>query len=149
MLLFLDWAKILSNNLATAILSYRSKRTISRRIYPPFYLSAYVMDAICYISKFPLMGWKWTTQDPLPIHIYHKELWDSKFTLYFYNICHGIMLPLYKCCMIKTLQDFLPKQRSIFSTLRDGSENNFSHMSGYSEVLLPLMYYLYMFLINY
>jgi len=54
------------------------------------------MDAICYVSKFPLMGWKWKTQDPLPIHIYHKELWDSNFTPYFYKICHGIMLPLYK-----------------------------------------------------
>ena len=41
------------------------------------------------------MGWKWTAQDPLPIHVYHKELWDSQFTPYFYQICHGIMLPLY------------------------------------------------------
>jgi len=51
-----DCAKILSDNLAKAILSYRSKRTFSQRIYPPFYLFAYVMDAIYYISKFPLMG---------------------------------------------------------------------------------------------
>ena len=67
-----DWAKILSENLAIAILNYRSKRIVSQRIYPPFYLFAYVMDSICYVSKFPLMGWKWTTQDPLPIHVYHK-----------------------------------------------------------------------------
>ena len=31
-----NWAKILSDNLATAILNYRSKRTVSQRIYPPF-----------------------------------------------------------------------------------------------------------------
>ena len=67
-----DWAKILSDNLATTILNYRSKRTVSQRLYPPFYLSTYVMDSICFVSKFPLMGWKWMTQDPLPIHIYHK-----------------------------------------------------------------------------
>ncbi len=54
------------------------------------------MDAICYVSKFPVMGWKWTTQDPLPIHVYHKELLDSKFPPFFYKICHGVMLPLYK-----------------------------------------------------
>ena len=35
-----DWAKILSDNLATAIFNYRSKWTVSQRIYPPFYLSA-------------------------------------------------------------------------------------------------------------
>lgn len=57
----MDWALILSDNLATVIWNYRSKRTTSQRIYPPFYLAAYVMDAICYVSKFPLMGWKWTT----------------------------------------------------------------------------------------
>lgn len=92
----MDLAKILFDNLVTAIVNYRSKRTISHRIYPPFYLFSYVMDAICYVSKFPLMGWKWMTQDPSPIHIYHKELWDSKFTSYFYKIFRGVMLPLYK-----------------------------------------------------
>ncbi len=91
-----DWAKILSDNLVTGIVSYRSKRAVARRIYPPFYLSAYIMDAICYVSKFPVMGWKCMTKDPLPIHVYHKELWDSQFTPYFYQICHGIMFPLYK-----------------------------------------------------
>ena len=71
-----DWAKILSDNLATAIFNYWSKRTISQMIYPPFYLSAYVMDSICFVSKFPLMSWQWTIHDPLPIHVYHKELWE-------------------------------------------------------------------------
>ena len=91
-----DWAKILSDNLATAIFNYRSKRIVSQRIYPPFYLSSYVMDSICFISKFPLMGWQWTIHDPLPIHVYHKELWESQFVPHFYKIYHGIMLPLYR-----------------------------------------------------
>ena len=51
-----DWAKILSDNLTTAIFHYRSKRSVSQWIYPPFYLSAYVMDAICFVSKFPMMS---------------------------------------------------------------------------------------------
>ena len=53
-----DWAKILSDTMTTAIFQYRSKRNVSQRVYPPFYLSAYVMDAICYVSKFPVMGWQ-------------------------------------------------------------------------------------------
>ena len=57
----MDWSKIFSDNLYTTIINYRSKRSLSQRIYPPFYLSAYVMDSICYVSKFPTMGWKWTT----------------------------------------------------------------------------------------
>ena len=92
----MDWAKIFSDNLYTAIINYRSKRSLSQRIYPPFYLFAYVMDSIRYVSKFPIMGWKWTTQDPLPIHVYHKVLWDSQFVPHFYQICHGLILTLYR-----------------------------------------------------
>jgi len=94
--IIIDWAKIFSDNLIMAIVNYRSKRFMSQRIYPHFYLAAYVMDSICYVSKFPVMSWKWTTQDPLPIHVYHKILWDSQFTPHFYQICHGLILPLYK-----------------------------------------------------
>lgn len=74
------------------------------------------MDVICYVSKFSLMSWKWTTQDPSQIHISHKELWDSKFTPYFYKICHGVMLSLYKIlydkdpprCSLEEDVDILP-----------------------------------------
>lgn len=46
------WAKILFDNLAIAIVNYQSKRAASQRIYPPFYLSAYVMDAIFTFPSF-------------------------------------------------------------------------------------------------
>lgn len=85
----MDWAQIFSNNLATSIWNYRSERTTTQMIYPPFYLTTYVMDAICYVSKFPLMDWKWTTQNTLPIHMYHKQLCDSKFIPYF-HLCQSI-----------------------------------------------------------
>lgn len=56
----MNWATILSNNLATAISEYRQKRSTSIENLPPFYLSAYIMDAICFCTMFPIMGWKWT-----------------------------------------------------------------------------------------
>ena len=55
----MDWAQILFDNLASVMWNYWSKRTTSQRIYPPFFLVAYVMDAIYFVSRFPLMGWKW------------------------------------------------------------------------------------------
>jgi len=55
----MDWAQILSDNLATAILGYITKRSFASRVCPPFFFSAYVMDAICFVSYFPIMGWKW------------------------------------------------------------------------------------------
>lgn len=54
--IILYWAKIFSDNLIMAIVNYRSKRSMSQRIYPPFYLVAYVMDSICYVSKLPVIG---------------------------------------------------------------------------------------------
>jgi len=145
----MDWALILSNNLASAIWNYRAKRTTSQRIYPPFFLAAYVMDAICYVSEFPLKGWKWTIQNPLPIHIYHKELWDSKFIPYFYKICHGIMLRLHRMLYNKDAPRFFPKAEvDILLVKRWFWEKNFTYVRVFGSIS-SLMYYPYMFLISY
>ncbi len=92
----MDWAQILSDNLAATISGYRTKRSFASRTYPPFLFSDYVMDAICFVSDFPIMGWKWTVQIPVPIQIYHKVLWESNFIPHFFKICHLFMLPIYK-----------------------------------------------------
>lgn len=54
------------------------------------------MDAICFVSNFPIMGWKWIVQNPLPIQVYYKELWESNFIPQFYKNCHGVMLPIHR-----------------------------------------------------
>jgi len=92
----MNWAQIFSDNLAKAIIDYKMKSSVSTRVYPPFFMSAYVMDAICFGSKFPIMGWKWTMKDPLPIHIYHKGMWESQFHPHFYKKNHGVMLSIHK-----------------------------------------------------
>lgn len=73
------WAQIFSDNLAGMIMEYRRKRSVPSRVYPPFFMSAYVMDAAYFGSKFLVMGWKWTVKDPLHIHLYHKDMWESQF----------------------------------------------------------------------
>ena len=87
----MDWGTILSNNISTQILEYRKNSSISSKIFPPFYMSAYIMDVVCFTSDFPTMIWKWTTQGPFPIHVYqtigngltkflkeeNKSLWPS------------------------------------------------------------------------
>ena len=105
----MDWAQILSNNIASPIWNYQTKRSFSQKCCPPLFLVSYVMDAICFVSKFPLMGQKWTIQNPLPIQVYHKELWDSKFTPYFYKIYHGVMLPIHKMLYNTNAPRFSPE----------------------------------------
>ena len=67
----MDWANILSDKLATTILEYRANAYQTTKTIRPFYYSAYIMDIVCFNSKFPLLGWRWTPIDPKPFHIYH------------------------------------------------------------------------------
>ena len=54
------------------------------------------MDAVCFTSYFPTMGWKLTIQDYTPIHIYHSILWELKYETHFYKIFHGVMLLIFQ-----------------------------------------------------
>ena len=92
----MNWATTLSNNLATIITEYRHNRSSSPQNLPPFYFSAYIMDAISFCTKFPIMGWKWTLHDPYLIHLNHKQMWESHYVPHFYKICHAIILPLHQ-----------------------------------------------------
>jgi hypothetical protein len=78
-----NWAKMLSDNLAKEIVEYKSKKLKGKPT--PFYMSAYVMDAICFMTPFPLMNWSWTPPSSEPIHFYH-----SKYL--FYEICHNVVV---------------------------------------------------------
>lgn len=91
----MDWAAILSDKMANHILDYRRNRFVTTRVIPPFYMSAYIMDTIYFNSDYPILGWKWTPQDPKPIHIYHKELWKTHYENHLYRIYHGFVLPFH------------------------------------------------------
>lgn len=75
-----DWETILSDSLDAHILAFRSKCNFSKNIIPPLYMSSCIMDALCISIDFSSMGWKWTLQDPNPIHIYHDILWGLQIS---------------------------------------------------------------------
>ena len=143
----LNWENILSDNLAKNIMEYRSKRSVSSREIHPLYMSAYIMDAICFSSIFLTMGWKWTTQDPTPIHIYHRALWDSDFHLQFFF--HRVMLPMHQMIFNEKALGFPNRLVQTFCLLLDGSQRKVSLMSWFFKVMLLLMSYHIMFLISY
>jgi hypothetical protein len=71
-----NWAKILSDNLAKEITEYQSMKAKGKPT--PFYMLAYIMDVICFMTPFPLMSWSWTSTGAEPIHFYHSKLWEDK-----------------------------------------------------------------------
>jgi len=90
------------------------------------------------------MGWKWTTQDPLPIHVYHKELWDSKFPPFFYKICHGVMLPLYKTLYDKDApRCSLEEEADIQTVAKWFGEELFTYVRVFGSVASPHILPLY------
>ena len=91
----MDWAIILRDKLATRILEFRAKTPVTDRSIPPFYYSAYILDTLCFNSEFLVLGWRWTSQDPMPIHICHQKLWKEHYKDHLYQICNGFMLPIY------------------------------------------------------
>jgi hypothetical protein len=88
-----NWANMLSDNLAKEITEYQLAKSKGR--YAPFYMSAYIMDAICFITPFPLMNWSWTPTSVKPIHFYHSKLWEEKAKDFFYEILHHVVLPIH------------------------------------------------------
>lgn len=93
--IIMDWATILSDKLVIAIREFRAKTRVTERKIPPFYYSAYIMDTLCFNSEFPILGWRWTTHDPTPIHLYHRKLWKPSHKDHLYQICNGFMVPVH------------------------------------------------------
>jgi hypothetical protein len=89
-----NWSKILSNNLTKEVSNYKAIKAQGQPV--AFYMSAYIIDAICFLTLFPLMNWNWNIIYPQPIHEYHSELWEENAKKSFYEICHFIIIPMHK-----------------------------------------------------
>jgi len=44
------------------------------------------MDAICFMTPFPLMGRRWTLNNAEEMQLYHSKLWEDKAKDSFYEI---------------------------------------------------------------
>jgi hypothetical protein len=69
-----NWAQILSANIQQAV---RKTVEAPSGFGVGFFMSAYLIDAICPKTPFPLMKWNWTPALD-PIHIYCSILWNHK-----------------------------------------------------------------------
>jgi hypothetical protein len=88
-----DWAKMLSDSLTSRVTEYRAQKENGKA--SSFFMSAYIMDAICSMTPFPLMSWSWTPAEDEPIHVYHAKLWENKAENFAYEIFNWVMVPLH------------------------------------------------------
>jgi hypothetical protein len=88
-----DWAKILLGSLTSEITEYQTQKDKGQST--SFLMSTYIMDAICFMMHFPLMGWSWTPDSVEPIHIYHSKVWEDKEKDFFYEICNWVAVSMH------------------------------------------------------
>jgi hypothetical protein len=50
-----DWVKMLSDSLTSRVTEYRVQK--ESRKTSSFFMSAYIMDVMCFLTPFPLMSW--------------------------------------------------------------------------------------------
>jgi hypothetical protein len=89
-----DWAKLLSDNLVRNITIFKARKTKGE--FASFYMSAYIMDVVCYKTPFPLMNWSWNPGSSQAIHFYHDKLWEENMKDSFYEISHNVIIPLHE-----------------------------------------------------
>jgi hypothetical protein len=83
----------LSDSLTSRITEYQAQKASEKET--SFFMSAYIMDAICFMTPFPLMSWIWTPSSIEPIHVYHSKLWVDKAKEIIYEIFNWVMVPLH------------------------------------------------------
>jgi hypothetical protein len=88
-----DWAKILLDSSANEIKEYQTNKSKGKPT--SFFMSPYIMDAICFMMPFPLMSWSWTLDSEKPIHDYHSKLREDKEKDFFYEICNWVVVSMH------------------------------------------------------
>jgi hypothetical protein len=88
-----DWAKLLFDSLTSQITEYRAQRECKK--VTSFFMSSYIMDAICFMTPFPLMNWSWAPSNIEPIHVYHSNLWEDNAKEFIYKIFNWVMVQLH------------------------------------------------------
>jgi hypothetical protein len=111
-----NWAKMLSDSLFNRITEYREKKAAGKP--SGFYMSAYIMDAICSLTPFPLMNWAWSPTHEKTVHEYHDKLWENNANKFIYEIFNWVMVPLHV-----TIFGLLPPRIS------DSIAENLSHIA--------------------
>ena len=75
------------------------------------------------------MGWKWTTQGPIPIHVFHSIMWESKYESHLYKKNSGIILPVFGVVFNEKAPRLSKEAQAEFSSIgRWFSEESFTYV---------------------
>ena len=83
-----------------------------------FFMSSYVVDALCRGQHFLGMNWTWKKVNP-PIHVYFLELWDTKYKYKLKNIYDNFVSPLLLVLSFKPTPCMLDCAREVILEIGD------------------------------
>jgi hypothetical protein len=81
-----NWASILSFNITNQVQDPQGMKNNG------FYMTTYLIDAICVANRFPAFNWAWSP-DQSPIHVYCSQLWEVNCKENFYDCVITSSLP--------------------------------------------------------
>jgi hypothetical protein len=84
-----NWDNILSFNITNQVWEAQGMKNHG------FYMTTYLIDAICVAHRFPTFKWAWSP-DQIPIHVYFSQLWEENYKEHIYDICDYFLAPLHK-----------------------------------------------------
>jgi hypothetical protein len=132
-----NWSKMLSDSLFDRVTEYREKKAAGRA--SGFFMSAYIMDAICSMTPFPLMNWAWSPTEEKTVHEYHDKLWENNANKFIYEIFNWVMVPLHVAIFGLTPPRISDSIAANLSRIADWYvEEEFSYLRVFGAVVPPL-----------
>jgi len=128
---------MLSDSLFNRITEYREKKAVGRA--SGFFMSAYIMDAICSMTPFPLMNWAWSPTEEKNVHEYHDKLWENNANKFIYEIFNWVMVPLHVAIFGLTPPRISHSVAANLSRIADWYvEEEFSYLRVFGATVPPL-----------
>jgi hypothetical protein len=134
-----EWAKILLDNLASEITEYKAHKNKGKST--SFFMSSYIMDVICFMTPFSLIGWICIPNSAEPIHIYHSKLWEDKAKDFFYEICNWVVVSMHTAIFGNPPPRILEKLWLNWAEWQNGTLRNTFPILGFLVVQLLHMLY--------
>jgi hypothetical protein len=129
-----NWVDILDFNICLHMKNILGMRK------PCFYMSSYLIDAICSSIQFTDLGWNWDQNQP-PIHVYFSKLWSINYKRHFYDICNLFLSPLYTILFGFPRHMISIESRTGMKGIKTGIYANITHTSGSMAPLGPHTFY--------
>ena len=105
-----NWGETISSNLDIHLKKVQTEHQ--------FYISSYLLDAMCASREYPSLGWRWRLDLPC-IHVYCKMLWENEYKEDYKQICNDLFATIYRILFGEEVPCISPEWQKIVKEYGD------------------------------